>query len=76
MKERPQRARVHALFRAKGALPLVQRQVARAVDVGARKRGRGVLREERLEDGDGRRAAPRGGGRAVLSHTSPVTHKS
>jgi hypothetical protein len=43
VKERPQRVRVHAIFRcfrAKGAFPLVQRQVARAVDVGARECGR------------------------------------
>ena len=39
-------------------VPLVKRQVTGAINVGAGECGRGVLREESLQDGDGRLAAP------------------
>ena len=58
VKERPQHVRFDALFPAKGEVPLVKRQVTGAINVGAGECGRGVLREESLQDGDGRLAAP------------------
>jgi hypothetical protein len=58
VKERPQHVRFDASFPAKGEVPLVKRQVTGAINVSAGECGRGVLREESLQDGDGRLAAP------------------
>ena len=57
VKERPQHVRFDALLPAKGKLPLVKRQVTGAINVGAGECGRGVHREESLQDGHGLLAA-------------------
>jgi len=58
--ERPQHVRFDVFFPAQGKVTLVKHQVPGANDVGASECGRGVLREECLEDGNGRLAVQPG----------------